>query len=49
MPSIIVLDILAQEGLDILDQAGIDYVGLDTSMQFDRALIEYLTSRRARF
>ena len=30
-------------------QAGIDYVGLDTSMQFDRALIEYLTSRRARF
>lgn len=29
-------------------QAGIDYVGLDTSMQFDRALTEYLVSRRAR-
>lgn len=30
-------------------QAGIDYVRLDTSMQFDKALIEYLHSRRARF
>jgi uncharacterized protein (DUF58 family) len=30
-------------------QAGIDYVPLDTSMQFDKALIEYLVSRRARF
>jgi uncharacterized protein (DUF58 family) len=30
-------------------QAGIDYVPLDTSMQFDKALLEYLTSRRARF
>jgi len=30
-------------------QAGIDYVGLDTSMQFDKALVEYLVSRRARF
>jgi uncharacterized protein (DUF58 family) len=29
-------------------QAGIDYVPLDTSMQFDKALIEYLHSRRAR-
>jgi uncharacterized protein (DUF58 family) len=29
-------------------QAGIDYVQLDTSMQFDRALTEYLASRRAR-
>lgn len=29
-------------------QSGIDYVSLDTSMQFDRALVEYLTSRRAR-
>ena len=29
-------------------QAGIDYVGLDTSMPFDRALTEYLVSRRAR-
>lgn len=28
--------------------AGIDYVALDTSMQFDRALTEYLASRRAR-
>jgi uncharacterized protein (DUF58 family) len=30
-------------------QSGIDYVALDTSMQFDKALMEYLTSRRARF
>jgi uncharacterized protein (DUF58 family) len=30
-------------------QVGIDYVGLDTSMQFDRALMEYLVSRQARF
>ena len=30
-------------------QNGIDYVALDTSMQFDRALTEYLASRRARF
>lgn len=30
-------------------QAGIDYVPLDTSMQFDRALTEYLLSRRARY
>ena len=29
--------------------AGIDYVPIDTSMQFDKALIEYLNSRRARF
>ncbi len=28
--------------------AGIDYVGLDTSMQFDRALTEYLVNRRGR-
>ena len=28
--------------------AGIDYVALDTSMQFDKALLEYLVSRRAR-
>ena len=27
-------------------QAGVDYVPLDTSMQFDRALTEYLVSRR---
>jgi len=30
-------------------QSGIDYVPLDTSMMFDRALTEYLVSRRARF
>jgi uncharacterized protein (DUF58 family) len=30
-------------------QSGIDYVGLDTSMQFDKALTEYLVSRRARY
>jgi uncharacterized protein (DUF58 family) len=29
--------------------SGIDYVALDTSMQFDKALTEYLLSRRARF
>lgn len=28
--------------------AGIDYVPVDTSMQFDKALLEYLHSRRAR-
>jgi uncharacterized protein (DUF58 family) len=30
-------------------KGNIDYVPLDTSMQFDRALIEYLHSRQARF
>jgi uncharacterized protein (DUF58 family) len=30
-------------------QTGIDYVGLDTSMQFDKALTEYLVSRKARY
>ncbi|MEM7453516.1 MAG: DUF58 domain-containing protein [Planctomycetota bacterium] len=30
-------------------QSGIDYVPLDTSMQFDKALIEYLHSRQNRF
>ncbi|QDU96434.1 DUF58 domain-containing protein [Lignipirellula cremea] len=29
-------------------QSGIDYVALDTSMQFDTALLEYLQSRRSR-
>ena len=29
-------------------QAGVDYVELDTSMPFDKALTEYLVSRRAR-
>jgi len=28
--------------------SGIDYIPLDTSMQFDKALLEYLLSRRAR-
>lgn len=30
-------------------QSGIDYVPIDTSMQFDRALSEYLINRQARF
>ncbi|PHS08832.1 MAG: DUF58 domain-containing protein [Blastopirellula sp.] len=30
-------------------QSGIDYVELDTSMQFDKALLEYLIRRQARF
>ena len=30
-------------------QTGVDYVELDTSMQFDKALMEYLLSRRGRF
>jgi uncharacterized protein (DUF58 family) len=30
-------------------QIGVDYVQLDTSMQFDRALTEYLASRKARY
>jgi uncharacterized protein (DUF58 family) len=29
-------------------KVGIDYVALDTSMQFDKALLEYLISRRGR-
>jgi uncharacterized protein (DUF58 family) len=29
-------------------QSGVDYVALDTSMQFDKALTEYLINRRAR-
>jgi hypothetical protein len=29
-------------------QSGIDYVALDTSMPFDKALVEYLFNRRAR-
>jgi hypothetical protein len=29
-------------------QSGIDYVALDTSMPFDRALTEYLVMRRTR-
>jgi uncharacterized protein (DUF58 family) len=30
-------------------KSGIDYVALDTSMPFDRALVEYLLQRKARF
>ena len=30
-------------------QIGVDFVELDTSMQFDKALMEYLISRRNRF
>jgi uncharacterized protein (DUF58 family) len=30
-------------------KTGIDYVALDTSMPFDRALVEYLSQRKARF
>ena len=30
-------------------QSGIDYVPLDTSTRFDKALLEYLLSRRSRF
>ncbi len=30
-------------------QMGVDYVPLDTSMQFDKALMEYLVNRQARF
>jgi len=29
-------------------QAGVDYVGIDTSMQFDKALVGYLAQRQAR-
>jgi hypothetical protein len=28
---------------------GVDYVPLDTSMPFDKALVEYLSQRQARF
>jgi len=30
-------------------RAGVDYVPLDTSMQFNKALLEYLTSRKSRY
>ena len=29
--------------------AGADFVEIDTSMRFDKALVEYLSQRRARF
>ena len=42
-----------QEFRDRLDknfsESGIDYVPLDTSMPYDKALMEYLLSRRNRF
>jgi uncharacterized protein (DUF58 family) len=38
-------DIFRREGF----QSRLDYVPLDTSMPFDRALMEYLISRRSRF
>lgn len=38
-----------RDGLELkCHQSGIDYVRLDTSMQFDTALMEYLLSRQAR-
>ena len=37
-------DLLAKE----CRKSGVDYVALDTSMQFDKALMEYLLTRRAR-
>ena len=38
-----------RDGLELnCRNSGIDYVPLDTSMQFDKALLEYLLSRRAR-
>lgn len=38
-----------EEWTSICATAGVDYVPLDTSMPFDRALLEYLHSRKARF
>ena len=29
--------------------SGVDYIALDTSMQFDKALMEYLLRRRGRY
>ncbi len=29
-------------------KCGVDYVGIDTSMQFDKALMEYLINRQSR-
>lgn len=38
-----------RDGLELqCRKSGIDYVPIDTSMQFDKALLEYLLSRRAR-
>jgi hypothetical protein len=43
------MDAFREEYRGMCFRAGIDYVPLDTSMQFDRALMEYLISRRNRF
>lgn len=40
---------MRREWTEACSQAGVDYVPLDTSMPFDRALLEYLHSRKARF
>lgn len=40
---------MRREWTETCSQAGVDYVPLDTSMPFDRALLEYLHSRKARF
>lgn len=40
---------IRREWTETCSQAGVDYVPLDTSMPFDRALLEYLHSRKARF
>ena len=31
------------------NKAGVDYVGMDTSVSFDKALLEYLIQRQRRF
>jgi uncharacterized protein (DUF58 family) len=39
-----------QEGLrEECNKAGVDYVGMDTSVSFDKALLEYLIQRQRRF
>lgn len=43
------IEAFRQEYLRECFQSGIDYVPLDTSMQFDTALLEYLMSRKSRF
>ena len=43
------IEAFRQEYLRECFQSGIDYVPLDTSMQFDTALLKYLMSRKSRF
>jgi len=43
------IEAFRQEYLRECFHSGIDYVPLDTSMQFDTALMEYLMSRKSRF